>query len=503
VTPTAPVELSVVFALKAARTPDPLEGVRAWTQGQTCSRERFEVIVAANGDHPELERRVPEVLGPMDRLISPRPRLGTFGLMDAGARAARGRWIYVCELHTIPEPDCAAELLDHLTLHDAAGAWAWSGSRGEGPLARMEARYFRDVVPIARARGPEGPAPPVPLRGVALRRDVLEKAGGIPADYSLFAERVLAARVREMGFEIGCAERARFDHFEQTSLRGHRVDVSLFTWGEMAFRARHDAAFCDHHFGRPIEWAERDGYRHELAWLRRRAAARALGGALRSPRPERLARLPGLGREWLRHGLRSGLGAWAESAGAWLATGAAELRFRTAGGDDERRYRALVDVKARYTRCVRLWCLGRHVRDVPLAPPQRQGDDRLPPEPQLVGFHDVETWQGETFRWTQPCATVRLALEPGDYQVRVRTGGLRPDLVRAPIAVLWNEHAIPDARIQRGQDAIGFPVEHGLCREGTEQRLSLACPPVRVPPGSTETRRLGWPVFALDVRPVS
>ncbi|NNL67544.1 MAG: glycosyltransferase, partial [Myxococcales bacterium] len=270
---TSPLfELSIVVALKAPRGEDPLEGLAGWTQRQTCPRERYEVIVAANGDHPELEQRVPGVLGPNDRLLSPRPRLGTFGLLDLAAGAARGRWIQVSELHVFPEPECVEAMLAHLTAHDSPVAFGWSGGCGEGPLARGQLRYFREIM-AASERTPE--APTFPVRTAAFRRDVLDKIGGIPTDYSLYADRILAARLKEAGLRATVVRDARFDHFDRMQLRGLRQDLSLYTWGEIRYRAASDAAYCDRHLGRPPEWAERDGYRRPIARMRRRTVARA------------------------------------------------------------------------------------------------------------------------------------------------------------------------------------------------------------------------------------
>ena len=127
-------ELSIVLSLECARSEDPLEGVLAWTRGQTCERERYEVIVASDGSHPDWERRLPEALTSLDRhvRVAPESGLQDGGLIDAGARVARGKWIHLCELHTVPEPDCAEEILAYLDSHEGPGASANAGTRAGG-----------------------------------------------------------------------------------------------------------------------------------------------------------------------------------------------------------------------------------------------------------------------------------------------------------------------------------------------------------------------------------
>jgi hypothetical protein len=492
--------LSVIIPLKTARTPDPLEGVRAWVEGQTCPRDRYEVLVAANGDHPAWEARARALLRPPDLLVRPEPRLGTFALLDAAAGVARGQWLYFAELHTVPDPTCVEELLSYLDRADVVAASVESGSRGATPLARGERRYFEEVNAIWRGVDRH---PPLPLRGSVVRRDALEAVGGMPRDYGLFAGDILAAKLHAAGFKVGHARRARIVHVEQGSLRRHRWDVAFFTWGEMTYHATHDPDFCERYFGRSVEWAERNGYRPELARLRARGTRRALVSALTRRRvPGRARALGVLAAECLRHLARGRIGVRGEMVAAWLATGLAEARFALWGPEGRRGYRALHDVKRRYTRCVRLWCVGRHVRSALLPPPERRPslDMAALREAELLGFHERETFEGALFRWTDVCAVLRLDIEPGDYTVRLVTNGVRRELERVPLAIFWNEHQVALSEIRVSPDAVCFPVERSAFVHGPDQRLTLVCPPLEVPRTSRETRRLGLPIFRVDLQ---
>jgi hypothetical protein len=390
------------------------------------------------------------------------------------------------------------EILAYVERADVAAAAVESRGRGASRVARAERRAFEEVEAVLQATGHHSPTP---LRGVTIRRDVLEKVGGMPGGYGLFAEEILGARLHEAGVPVGRAGRARVTHVERHSLRGHRRDIAFFTWGEMAYRAAHDPGFCERYFGRPREWADRDGYRPELARLRARGARRALVIAL--ARGQIRPRLLGvLGAEWLRHVARGRIGARGEMAAAWLATGLAEARFVLWGPDGRRGFRAYRDAHRRYTRCVRLWCVDRHVRSTRLPPPGARPEAGVvvPDEADLLGFHASETFAGAPFRWTDVSAVIRLDLEPGDYLVRLVTGGLRPDVAGLALTVLFNDRPVSPPEIRLSPDAVSFPIDRSAFVPGPDQRLTLVCPPVEIPASSPERRRLGLPLFRIELR---
>jgi hypothetical protein len=486
----------VVVPLKCARLDDPLGGIRAWARGQTAERGRFEVVVVSNGDHPEWEARLPELLTPWDRHLRPAERLGTFALMDLGAREARGRWVYLCELHTEPDPDCARALLAYLDAHDPAAAAANSGTTGRGRLARAEARHYQEVVGARLRRGESVLSP----RGVAIRKDVLVKAGGVPADHGLFYEALLEAQLHDLGTRVGFAEAARFVHAEQTTLRGLCVDVGLWTVGEHRARARHDPAFCDRHFGRPDVWVERHAHRRDVAWGLARTAARASWAALAA---RRAGAFTGSAREALRATRRAAAGLWPELAGAGVSAAVAALRFALAR-DDRAAYPRYRELRRRLTQASRLWFAAREPGDERRPPAERaacSADDLG--EDEMLGFHAIEHDARGPFRWTTPAAGLRVALAPGEWEVRIDTGGLRPDLRDASPVLGLNATPVParDLRIEGGE--IRFPIGRDAFVPGAEQRLWWACGPVRRARGDGEWRRLGLPFRSLrfEARP--
>ena len=54
---SATPEVAVVIPLEDPRG-DVIQHLRTWSQDQTLPRERFQLVLSADGRHPEFERRV-------------------------------------------------------------------------------------------------------------------------------------------------------------------------------------------------------------------------------------------------------------------------------------------------------------------------------------------------------------------------------------------------------------------------------------------------------------
>ncbi len=65
---TVPLELAVVIPLEDPRG-DVVKHLRTWTRSQTLPRERFQVVLGADGRHPEFERQVASELAPQDEIV--------------------------------------------------------------------------------------------------------------------------------------------------------------------------------------------------------------------------------------------------------------------------------------------------------------------------------------------------------------------------------------------------------------------------------------------------
>ena len=111
-------ELAVVMPLEDPRG-DIVEHLRTWSDGQTLARDRYQLVLSTNGDHPEFERRVGELLAPHDELVSVPPGklpreegAALIALYDAAARAARAPVLVITEAHCRADSECLAMLAD-------------------------------------------------------------------------------------------------------------------------------------------------------------------------------------------------------------------------------------------------------------------------------------------------------------------------------------------------------------------------------------------------------
>jgi hypothetical protein len=116
----------------------------------------------------------------------------------------------------------------------------------------------------------------------------------------------------------------------------------------------------------------------------------------------------------------------------------------------------------------------------------------------LVGFHLVERWGEDAFRWSGPVALVRLGLPAGTYEVRLETRGVRVEPLPLCLEVFFNRHKVPSSSIQFDNGLLSFRVLPSMFEDGPEQRLFLTCNPLRPwKVGMSDRRTLGLPIFPI------
>ena len=118
------------------------------------------------------------------------------------------------------------------------------------------------------------------------------------------------------------------------------------------------------------------------------------------------------------------------------------------------------------------------------------------PEDWLVGFHDVEEYDGERFRWSGPLAALKLPLELDRYLLRIRTRGLRRG-VRLRAFLNGRPLLVHDCQSESGEIRLALRRTH--FRKTRFQYLVLLCEPLR--PwlhGVPDRRELRLPVFGVS-----
>ncbi len=490
-------DVSVIVALPDHRGLA-IECVESLVRGQTYPRDQYEVIVVSDGSDPVLERQVKAILGPQDRMLS-RATTNESLLYDLGAREARGTLLFITEPHCIAEPECLEELVTFFATHDYDGACCRSVGDSPNVMARMEERFFESGF---QAFSRKGDWRKVMWRGFAIHREIFLEEGGFEYDFDRFAEHALAARLHSRGRRLGYAAGATVHHRYTTNLAQLFPFVRNFSRGECAYRMSHPRDYCERYFGHAEEWAEREAFRPELAralcqasWLSLRQGLKGGNRALAQSQAQALGRwLPValLGPRWPLVQARWRL--WLAVARSWL------WRWR-----EERLYRAYQDAYARMVRVSRLEFISEHlaasVPDPPTAASYRPAEVG---EEWLVGFHAVERWGGETFRWSGPVGLIRLGLPRGTYVVHLETRGLRQAPVPLHLRVFFNRHQLPPVALRWQGGTLTFRLEPAMFAPGPEQHLVLTCNPLRPwTMGVPDRRELGLPIFSIDFAPIT
>ncbi|CBE67982.1 MAG: hypothetical protein F9K13_04495 [Candidatus Methylomirabilis oxygeniifera] len=120
------------------------------------------------------------------------------------------------------------------------------------------------------------------------------------------------------------------------------------------------------------------------------------------------------------------------------------------------------------------------------------------PEERLIGFHALEQWKEESFRWSGPVATVRASLLKASYEVRIDTRSLRRAPVPLCLGVFFNRYELPASSVRFKDGVVSFLIQPSLFVDGLGQGLILTCNPVRpLEFGVPDHRDLGLPIFSI------
>jgi hypothetical protein len=263
------MKLSVVVPIPDHRG-HAVEAIRSWTQEQTCPRGELEVIAIVDGREPEVERQIADLLAPHDQLV--RAGQGTLHeCYNAGHQAARGELLFFTESHVKAAPDCVAQMLARFAACDVECVAVASGGIDEDRFAGQEQLIYEEALPGRIAGGWNL----CTVRGFAVTRTALDRAGGFQARYNHFSELLLGAALKHSGARLGYASEARVWHFNSGSIEHFSRELAIFGADEIRFRAENPDSPLLNYLGPCPLWEQR-------ADLHRSAAARrtlaALGG---------------------------------------------------------------------------------------------------------------------------------------------------------------------------------------------------------------------------------
>lgn len=471
--------------------------VKSLVQEQTYDREKYEVIVVANGSNPKKTARVEELLSPQDSVVY-HASANEFELYHVGAQHAAGKVLFFLECHSIASPDCLAEMAKFLRSQDVAGARCRSVGVGlaRGFIQALDVRVFEeDTRPHLDADHWRK----ILIHGVALRREVYFAEGGFEFEYGQFAQLALAAKLHSCGRKLGYADESIVCHYYAGNLRETAQLSRDNNLGEVLYRSRNPADYCERYFGRMVEWSGRGNYRAALARSLCRVLAKNMLRNLRARRLraqfEHLTHLCTLGPTAVL-GLRWPL---MKTSGMRYVALARTFFWRF---DAERCYRAYRDfLRSLYLR-YRLEGISRvSFPSLSETSPQACVDMACFDAASLFGFRDVEAWEGQTFRWSGPAALVRLSLPKGAYDVELIL--LRGAEHPAELSACFDGHWMREAPAHANLGSVFFRLDPSFFRKGASHHdLALICSPVLSErSGSPGPHNLGAAVKAVHFRP--
>jgi hypothetical protein len=486
------LDFSVIFRLldEHGGMSQTLGCLESWVRGQTHDRSRYEIIVVSDGTRPDLDDRARKLLTPSDSFIVRRTRQ-PFELYTLGARAARAEFLFIVESHSRGHADCLRAMRAYLERgrYDLA-ACRCIGTHYEGHwLSRLDRRMNDELL-----RTKEGPEAwrRVQLTGAAIRRSAYEAVGGFEHEFNKFAAIALSAKFKHAGKRIGFATDSVAYHVDSPDFGEFVGAMRDWILGEMAYRARYPADYCERYFGYAPQWALRGDHRPDLgraivialirhlpALLRRRGA---LGQVLR--RLVELTPTAMLGWRWpLRR---------TEWAARWAVARAWLWRVHVA-----RSYVAFEEARRHFDAHFRAAALEKHFSALP-APTAVEGRLALADveADRLAGFLPVEQRPEGPFRWSTPAAAIEIALTPGDYRVRLAMLALRTPDQPADAAMYFDGHRLRRTSAEGDGEAV-YSLERSMFRAAGCRRHTIALICTRFVPAHADSRELGLPLTSL------
>lgn len=475
------LDLAVVIPLEDPRG-DVVDHLRTWTRSQTLARDRFQVVLSADGRHPEFERRVADELALQDEMISV-PDGTLMALYDGAARAAKAPVLILSEAHVRADPGCLTAVAEAFAadpdLDAATITHRQSVTRGISGLSeRWFARCFEAWDRAGWVR--------LNTTGVAISAEAYARVGGLDPRLGLYAPSLLSARLDEQGARVRHLEDAVLTH-ELEDEMGYSLELGAdFARGECVVRREHDAEFCERYFGPAGLYGRRHAYREEIA--------RPMVAALRAAIRESPGDAAWLSRELAAH-LPARL-AGARPRRAWERT-ATRLNQAVAAASflpEPVRWRSYVAAHEGNVRAIQLEELARE-NGVPPAPDAAAG--KLGPEHLdgvVIGTHALEG----AFRWTEPVSMVRFAPLAERTFLRIYTGAIRGDPAGYLHGVYVDGERVASHRIRGHAYAVEIMLPEET--EPAESVVVLICRPLVEPRnGSSRRRRLGMPITGIEL----
>ncbi len=407
-------------------------------------------------------------------------------LWNAAAAKADSPWFLITENHCEASPTTIQRLLETIEANpDFDAARCDHGHVIPGEAGELGVKWFDEVY---AAWDRPGEWPKLDLAGILVRRELYHAVGGLDSRYGLFAAMLFAARLDERGSCVGLVTDTGIRHVQPDNIDEHHGHTESWTRGECEARAVLDPVFSEYYFGHQPLLQNRRTFDRRLA---RRTSAILVKETVRAIRRPRL--LPWLVKEFLRT-LPAAVGA---SKPALLATRFTVLRAELAMRREwlPRRFRHRQFARGQegvIRRTVLEWIEDHGTPPTATLEVGSAADIGRTPEHALTGFHGLERHADRTFRWTAPVFVIGLPDRGTASRLRIDTEPLWPGASSRLVAAYLDRRRLdPATQGDDGSLVIDLPAGGGAA-------LTLLFRPA--PVSSAEHRRLGIPVFALELQ---
>ena len=452
----------------------------AW-QDQDCPPSEFEIILVIPRDFADLDEML-ALKGSQHRMVHSE-HVHDIGLCAEGAMAARGKYLFFTEAHCWPESDA-------LSLCKKAFAefpeWAALSCQSvpivHNRLSQAEAEMYQEDIEYGLK---ENSWRKILDQCFVTKRDAYFACGGLKPDFGHFSEWILAADYFDHGFKVGYLPEAKFHHYYVGQLPDLQTFTRDFADGETKYFDHLGVDDGHHVLEVPAEWASRKNYDRRLA---RRILGLVIRQSLTSPRswPGQFGSL----MDWIGRAATGNGVALAFSA-LQVAGGEVGLRMAILFANQEKLSRKFKDYIGSLIHYQRL----KSVRDITSNPVPIKRDSsgdacRSSVLPSGAGFHGVESFAGQVFRWSELAAITELDLPAGQHTIRMECLQVR-NLTTAGLRFYLDEHRIPDRDIRIEPDAISISIKR---TEAKAARLGWTCTGLAA---KNDPRRLGIPISAL------